>query len=381
MAKYVLISLPDTLDSLKETIADNGTVVPFTIPNFKIGTLDALVQQADDLTKLDSACQALAAKVGDSLRTLYDGDDQKADGQKVVNDKPTDQYLRSFAWNTVRYRVDKPVGELVAGLQKDLITIDNDVKGKLAQYNQVKTNFAALQRKQTGNLSTKSLTPIIDAAALVQDSEYLETHLIAVPKNLRKDFIKSYETLAERVVPRSAVELAHDDEFILYAVTTFKKNGAEFEQKCREQKWTPRQYKYVEGGKEEEKRELERVGREEKKVWGEALRMAHTGWSESIMIWAHVMALRVFVESVLRYGLPLEFVPALIQTNSKLVKKAKTALDTKYAYLGGNAVGRDKKGKITKDDAALTSEMAAAGVGGHGEGNEYTAYVYYEFEL
>lgn len=94
MAKYVLISLPDTLDSLKETIADNGTVVPFTIPNFKIGTLDALVQQADDLTKLDSACQALAAKVGDSLRTLYDGDDQKADGQKVVNDSTTRSPLR-----------------------------------------------------------------------------------------------------------------------------------------------------------------------------------------------------------------------------------------------------------------------------------------------
>jgi V-type H+-transporting ATPase subunit C len=170
-------------------------------------------------------------------------------------------------------------------------------------------------RRTSGNLSTKSLTPIIDPTALVQDSEYLETHLIAVPTNLRKDFIKSYETLTERVVPRSAIELAHDDEFVLYAVTTFKKNGAEFQQKCREQKWTPRQYKYVEGGKEEEKRELERVAREEKKVWGEALRMAHTGWSESVMIWAHAMALRVFVESVLRYGLPLEFVPALVQVS------------------------------------------------------------------
>ncbi|KAI1351508.1 vacuolar ATP synthase-like protein subunit C 1 [Xylaria sp. FL0043] len=381
MSKYVLISLPSTFDELKATIADNGTVVPFPIPNFKIGTLDALVQQADDLAKLDSACQALVAKVADSLRTLYDGDEQKASEQKVVNDKPTDQYLRSFTWNTVRYRADKPVGELFSGLQKDLVTTDNDVKGKLNQYNQVKSNLTALQRKQTGNLATKSLTPIIDPAVLVQDSEYLETHLIAVPKNLRKDFIKSYETLAERVVPRSAVELAHDDEFVLYAVTTFKKNSAEFQQKCREQKWTPRQYKYVEGGKEEEKRELERVAREEKKVWGEALRMVHTGWSESVMIWAHVMALRVFVESVLRYGLPLEFVPALIATNSKLVKKVKTALDTAYSYLGGNAVGRDKRGKLTKDDAALTSEMAAAGVGGHGEGNEYTAYVYYEFEL
>jgi V-type H+-transporting ATPase subunit C len=42
-------------------------------------------------------------------------------------------------------------------------------------------------------------------------------------------------------------------------------------------------------------------------------------------------------------------------------------------------VSRDKRGRVTKDDAALSSEMTAAGLGG--DGNEYTAYVYYEFEF
>jgi V-type H+-transporting ATPase subunit C len=57
-------------------------------------------------------------------------------------------------------------------------------------------------------------------------------------------------------------------------------------------------------------------------------------------------------------------------------------LDSTYSYLGGNAFGRDKNGKVAKDDSTLSSEMAAAGVGGHnGEGSEYTAYVYYEFEI
>lgn len=67
------------------------------------------------------------------------------------------------------------------------------------------------------------------------------------------------------------------------------------------------------------------------------------------------------------------------KTDPKLSKNVKTKLDSAYSYLGGNAFGRDKKGKITKDDAALSSEMAAAGLGG--EGNEYTAYVYYEFDF
>lgn len=59
----------------------------------------------------------------------------------------------------------------------------------------------------------------------------------------------------------------------------------------------------------------------------------------------------------------------------------KTTLDSAYSYLGGNAFGRDKKGRVAKDDSALSSEMAAAGVGGGGEGSEYTAYVYYDFEI
>lgn len=165
----------------------------------------------------------------------------------------------------------------------------------------------------SGNLATKSLTPIVDPAILVQDSEYLETHLIVVPANNKKDFLKTYETLAAMVVPRSAVQVAKDEEFVLFAVATFKKTSNEFLQKCREQKWTPRQYKYVEGGKEEEQRELDKVTNEERKVCGEALRMGRTGWSESVMVWIHVLTLRVFVEAVLRYGLPLDYVTALVK--------------------------------------------------------------------
>ena len=96
-ATYVLLSLPlstfdtgdtdEALDSLKTTISpDNGTVLPFAVPSFKIGTLDALVQQADDLAKLDSGCESLVAKVADSLRTLLDDDQDQIAKQQVVND-------------------------------------------------------------------------------------------------------------------------------------------------------------------------------------------------------------------------------------------------------------------------------------------------------
>lgn len=119
--------------------------------------------------------------------------------------------------------------------------------------------------------------------------------------------------MSPMVVPRSANLVASDNEFTLYAVTTFKKHSAEFVHKCRELRWVPRDFKYVEGGGEEERKEVERVGSNERKLWGETLRLGRTAWSEAVMVWIHVLVLRVFVETVLRYGLPLDFVCTVVR--------------------------------------------------------------------
>ncbi|KAL4947011.1 hypothetical protein BDW69DRAFT_179215 [Aspergillus filifer] len=384
--KYLLISLPtsitpshhrdDALEAITSTVApDNGSVAPFPIPEFKIGTLDALVQQADELAKLEAACQGVVGKVGDALKNILEGDEKQIEKMKTVNDKPVDQYLRTFSWNKVKYRADKSLSELIDLLQKEAASIDNDLRSKYSQYNQVKNNLATLQRKQTGNLSTKSLASVVDPRTLVQDSEYIETHLVAVPAQQVKEFLKTYETVSPMVVPRSATLVASDDEFTLYAVTTFRKHSVEFAHKCREQKWIPRDFKYVEGGKEEERKEVERVGGDERKLWGETLRLGRTSWSEAVMVWVHVLVLRVFVETVLRYGLPLDFVCTLVRAPStKQADKAKHNLDEKYSYLAGNAFGRDKKGRVKKEDP---NEMQAV----EGGSAEYTAYVYYDFEF
>ena len=95
--KYLLVSLPtslppthhrdDALDAVSATVgADNGSVAPFPIPEFKIGTLDALVQQADELAKLEAGCQAVVTKVSDALRNILDSDAGQIERAKVVND-------------------------------------------------------------------------------------------------------------------------------------------------------------------------------------------------------------------------------------------------------------------------------------------------------
>jgi V-type H+-transporting ATPase subunit C len=216
--------------------------------------------------------------------------------------------------------------DLITSIQ-EANSIDNDVRSKYNQYNSLRTNLQALQRKQTGNLSTKSLISVVSPNVLVSDSEHLETHLIAVPNNSVKDFMRSYETLAPFVVPRSANFVASDDEFSLYAVTTFKKHSAEFVHKVREKKWVPRDYKFKEGGKEEEAQEVRKTEAEEKRVWGETLRLGRTGWSEGVMCLVHV----------------------------------------------------DKKGRPKKDEGMSSADVATAAAGG--EQGDYSAYVLYQIAV
>ena len=188
---FFLVSLPtsispadnrdEALTTLRSAVqTDQGTTFPFAIPDLKVGTLDALVSQADDLSKLESGCKAVVDKVGDSLRGLLDGDEAKLQEQKVVNDRPVENFLQSFQWNKVKYRADKPIAELLDTLQKEIGAVDNDVKAKFNQYNQTKTNLAQLQRGSTGNLSQKSLTAVVNPDTILKpdDSEYLQHCLL-----------------------------------------------------------------------------------------------------------------------------------------------------------------------------------------------------------
>lgn len=97
MASYILLSLPlktfdtgnkdEAVQALGSTVgSDNGTTTNYPIPAFKIGTLDALVQQADELAKLHAGCEGVVSRVSDSLKTILGGDEDKIAQNKMVND-------------------------------------------------------------------------------------------------------------------------------------------------------------------------------------------------------------------------------------------------------------------------------------------------------
>ncbi|KXS17787.1 ATPase, V1 complex, subunit C [Gonapodya prolifera JEL478] len=353
MATYWFISAPadptktDTVNKLKDKISTVSELAPFNLPEFKIKNLDTLVVLSDDLTKIDASCEGIVMKIAESLKQLLQGDLEQWKSNLSVNDKSVDQYLLSFQWNSMKYRTDKTLREITDTISQEVSNIDILMKQKLSAYQQIKTQLGVLQRKTTGNLAVRGLGDIVKKEHFVLDSEYLSTVVVAVPKNLYKEWISTYETLAQMVVPRSSQLIAEDDEFGLYTVTLFQRVIEEFTQKARESKFTVRDFKWNDSQLQQEKKELAEVAGNEKELWSNLLRLSKTNFGEVFASWIHVKALRVYVESILRYGLPPDFQPMVVKPKSKAERKVREIMGNHYAALGG--VPSDKLSKSKKD--------------------------------
>ena len=101
-----------------------------------------------------------------------------------------------------------------------------------------------------------------------------------------------------------------------------------------------RDFKYSEDALAEQRRELEEMDASEKELWATILRLAKTNFGEVFQAWTHLKSLRVFVESVLRYGLPPDFVGFTIKPKLKQDKKILDILTTQYGHLGGSPSSR-----------------------------------------
>ncbi|CAG8503346.1 1630_t:CDS:10 [Ambispora leptoticha] len=347
---YWFISVPAKGDKnlvfqkLKSKISsptnDYSETYQFLIPQFKIGTLDALVTISDELVKFDQAFEGTTLKLIEILRNLLKGDINQIRANFVVNEKSIDKYIETFQWNIQKYREDKSLQEITSTLNQEVTSIDNIMKAKLANYNQVKGNLQALERKQTGNLAVRSLADIVKKEHFVHGSEHLETLLFAVPRSLYKDWHSKYETLSQMVVPRSSVKIAEDDDYGLFTVTLFKKVADEFINKAREHKYSYREFTYNEADIENQRKELQEIGETEKELSVTLLRLARTNFGEVFAAWIHLKALRVYVESVLRYGLPPDFMSSIIMPKHKQENKIREVLNNEYGKLG-DILGRD----------------------------------------
>jgi len=270
-----------------------------------------------------------------------------------VDGVPVRRYMHAFAWNEAkcgpaaplssfpltscprRHPARRPLRETAEKLAEGAVRLEEELKLKVAEYGAVKAQLGALTRKTGGSLATRDLSDVLAAAqaaagagaapALLVDSEHLATLLVCVPQHGVKDWRSGYESLAPLVVPRSSRLLAEEADLALFSVVLFKKSLDAFKAAARDKGYTVREPPAARGAADSGD-EAQRLTSELATRKGNLEEWCRSAFGEAFAAQMHCAAVRLFVESILRYGLPPCFAAALVAPQAKSAKRLRQTL-------------------------------------------------------
>ncbi|KAL1433420.1 hypothetical protein MTO96_012542 [Rhipicephalus appendiculatus] len=338
MSEFWLISAPgektcqQTWEKLCSVTAKQNnlsTNYKFHLPDLKVGTLDQLVGLSDDLGKLDTYVEGVTGKLPATSAMCWTTRGTSWPTTYRPNGLELEAYITRFQWDMAKYPIKQSLRSITDIISKQVGQIDADLKSKSAAYNNLKTQLQSIERKSTGSLLVRSLADLVRKEHFVLGSEYLTTLLVVVPRILYKDWYSKYEKLSDMVVPYSSQLVYEDNEHGLFTVTLFYKVVDEFKLHCRENN----EFVYDENALLAGKNEIAKLESDKKKQYGLLIRWLKVNFSEAFTAWIHVKALRLFVESVLRYGLPVNFQGMLLQPQKKTAKRLREVLNQLYSHL------------------------------------------------
>lgn len=431
MSEFWLISAPGDKENLQALERMNSVTsksnlshnTKFAIPDFKVGTLDSLVGLSDELGKLDTFAESLIKRMAQSVVEVMEDSKGKVHENLLANGGLKEKmkclkidltsFVTHFEWDMAKYPAKQPLVSVVDTLAKQLAQIETDLKSRTAAYSVLKANLENLEKKSTGNLFTRTLSDIVSKEDFVLDSEYLITLLVIVPKSSYAQWQKTYESLSDMVVPRSTKLIAEDNEGGLFTVTLFRKVIEDFKVKAKENKFIVREFYYDEKEIKREREEMTRLLSDKKQQYqtscvalkkgsatyrdhkvkvtplgnptrptagqtdresegegeGPLLRWLKVNFSEAFIAWIHIKALRVFVESVLRYGLPVNFQAVLLQPHKKsATKRLREVLNSVFRHLDEVAAASILDASVEIPGLQLSNQ-------------DYFPYVYFHIDL
>eukprot|EP00758_Cryptobia_borreli_P015868 Tbor_TRINITY_DN6061_c5_g3::TRINITY_DN6061_c5_g3_i1::g.11503::m.11503/K02148/ATPeV1C, ATP6C; V-type H+-transporting ATPase subunit C len=331
MDYYVIASLPfqagieqqpsAQFTKLQERLGQNRDAIRhFTIPAFRVGTLDSLMEASDELAKVDPLLEGVSIKIASILEDVT----QKSraavctlpvpGGGKILS---CDDYVKHFSWNAAQFDTKEHVATLIEKLQQLAVSTEDRIRNSVTEFTDVRNKLNACTRKAQCNFASCGINEHVDLwkarGHQVVNSEFLITVFIAVPSTSAKDFMKSYWKMSSFVCPQSHSIVGEDEEYTLFSVVVFKRVLEDFKIACRKQKFIVRELDHGSGTDSTP----ESLNQEVERQRSSLIHLLTHQFTVCFVAWVHCKALRIFVESVLKYGLPPKFLPVLLACDSR----------------------------------------------------------------
>eukprot|EP01068_Selenidium_serpulae_P013935 Selendium_serpulae@DN6028_c0_g1_i10.p1 len=343
----------------------------FDVPlNLKFGSLDQLIRLVDDLAKEDTMCEAVLRRLERQALEIDPTTEFRV--QYMRNTLSVQEYLTRFTWDDAKYPRTRQIRDNIDTLHMACAKLDDEVRIKTATFTEIKTAHQNFTKQEGQNYNVRDLTDLLTPESVGHESfiytEHLTTVLIVVSKGGDKEFLSCYEKLCENVVPTSALKVlpADVDGNSLWRVCLFKNKLDDFKIAARAHRYMVRDFEYSEENYKKTLQRRSKLEAEKTKQETHVLRFCNAAFSDVFTAWVHLKAMRLFVEAVLRYGVPPQFASFFIKLK-KTTKEKKLRKDLDDVFTTSDSFGNSFIG----DEVSGGGEAALLDSGG-----EYYRYVW-----
>jgi len=325
-------------------------VTSFDVPNnLKFGTFDDLIRLVDELAKHDAFVESVIRRVERQIQDIS-GESAEFKIKWQFSEMSVDQYIRNFCWDDAKYPRTRFIRDNLDILLSTVSKLDEEVRLKAASFNEIRTAVASVAKKDASNLLQRDLIDVVTPDRVSPDdfveTEHLTTVCVVVPRGMEKDWLTSYETLENLVVPKSAKHCGIEDKDgnSLWRVILFRSALESFKVTARARRFICRDFTYSHEhyAKVMQQRSTLEAERARQEVF--LNQICRAAFSDTLIAWIHLKALRVFVESVLRYGVPPAFAAFFLKLHPRNFneKRLRQELDSVFPQTGG--FGRSYQG-------------------------------------
>ena len=288
-----------------------------------------------------------------------------------------------FEWNESKYPVKRPLPEMVKNIATSVGKLQDDLKQLIASKDATEQKLNAGARKKGKFVLEDILTPDVVTVDDFVHSDYLVTLVVAVPKTHEEKWVAGYEKLCSGVagygpegnrqeimgspvVPGSSRKLVEKDDTVFFSVVllrgqyqagffddegqfeagTFTNFVDTFIKEARENKFVAREFIFDAAAAEAAKRQTEQWKYQQRQQLTAISKFCESQFGEAFVALTHIKAIRAFVESVLRYGLPPNFTAVILKPFRNKEKRVHEALGKLYSGLQGSSLfmGDDEPG-------------------------------------
>ena len=325
----------------------------------------------------------------------------QGDWMLIEGEKSRDEYLLNFTWAEHKFPSQRPLLDLAAMIASSVERMEDELRHFQQNYAEKRNAKLNLERRTRGNLLNADIDTLLAVRTRAGehgvdipiegtiaeergtpltphdfvDTQFLQTVTLTVPINAVENFEKEVSVLGieqvsgeegaagvasaegfSPVVPHSSLRVMSDKDSAIFLVTVLKTQrrvsaggdvegweiADSFKAACRSKRFVLREFKWDPAKMKAKRLADAQLLSDFNDYEGKTLQWCSVHYGEAVIAWAHLKAIRVFVESVLRYGLPPQFSAFIMKPMKSKRRNIRKILLELYGHL-------DREGSFAND--------------------------------